>query len=217
MTPGEELVLKTLRQTTLASLSANDFAAIEKAVEENGIRNLTGLAKRVVETAVAKHGTSHDQGSHGNWAKGGGVGSASGGVGGASKNPSNRNEAIVAQKIDGIKGKVDSLQQKISEKRTKLESKKDRDFFEERELTQTKKLETAVTRVQDKLAKTPSRSSMSAKFAELEEVQNILDSPKGVDVASAMNGLGGIKALQGIRAETTRVLNDIDYKFGITD
>jgi hypothetical protein len=79
MTPGEELVLKTLRQTTLASLSANDFAAIEKAVEENGIRNLTGLAKRVVETAVAKHGTSHDQGSHGNWAKGGGGGSASGG------------------------------------------------------------------------------------------------------------------------------------------
>jgi hypothetical protein len=83
MTPGEELVLKTLRQTTLASLSANDFAAIEKAVEENGIRNLTGLAKRVVETAVAKHG-SHDQSSHGSWARGGGMG------GGAARGKTNQ-------------------------------------------------------------------------------------------------------------------------------
>jgi hypothetical protein len=79
MKPSERIVLETLRKTTLAYLSNVEYSALEKAVETNGILNLTGTAATVLKSAVVKHGTSHDQGSHGNWASGGGGANASGG------------------------------------------------------------------------------------------------------------------------------------------
>jgi hypothetical protein len=69
MKPSEKEVLDTLRKTTLAYLSESDYAEIEKAVEQEGILNLTGTASAIVKSAVQKHGGgSHDQASHGSWA-----------------------------------------------------------------------------------------------------------------------------------------------------
>jgi vesicle coat complex subunit len=54
MKPSEKQVLETLRATGLAHISESDFASIEKSVEEVGIMNLTGTAKRLVQVAVEK-------------------------------------------------------------------------------------------------------------------------------------------------------------------
>jgi hypothetical protein len=74
MKPSEKAILDVLRKSTLSHLSAVEFDGIEKAVERDGILNLTGLASLVVKDAVRKHG-EHDQESHGAWA-----GNGAGGV-----------------------------------------------------------------------------------------------------------------------------------------
>ena len=84
MKPSEREVLDTLRKTTLAYLSESDYAQIEKAVEQEGILNLTGTASAVVKSAVQKH-AQHDQSSHGSWA-GTGAGAVS------TKEPQNAGE-----------------------------------------------------------------------------------------------------------------------------
>ena len=71
MKQSEKIVLETLRKTTLAYLSENEYSTLEKAVEANGILNLTGATAHILKSAVVKHGDSHNQGSHGNWANGG--------------------------------------------------------------------------------------------------------------------------------------------------
>lgn len=54
MKPSEKVVLDVLRKSTLSHLSAIEFDAIEKAVERDGILNLTGLTATVVRDAVLK-------------------------------------------------------------------------------------------------------------------------------------------------------------------
>ena len=73
MKPSEKAILDVLRKSTLAYLTDVEFAGIEKAVERDGILNLTGVSKSVLVEAVQKH-QEHDQSSHGAWAgTGGGV------------------------------------------------------------------------------------------------------------------------------------------------
>jgi hypothetical protein len=74
MEPSEKAILDVLRKSTLSYLSAVEFDGIEKAVERDGILNLTGLTASVVKDAVRKHG-EHDQKTHGAWA-----GNGAGGV-----------------------------------------------------------------------------------------------------------------------------------------
>lgn len=54
MKPSEKVILDLLRKSTLSHLSDFDFTVIEKAVEKDGILNLTGLAASVVKDAVKK-------------------------------------------------------------------------------------------------------------------------------------------------------------------
>jgi hypothetical protein len=79
MKPSEKTVLDALRSTTLAYLSKADFTEVEKAVERDGILNVTGSVRKLLEVAVQKHG-SHNQASHGR--KGGGRKGGGGGSGG---------------------------------------------------------------------------------------------------------------------------------------
>jgi hypothetical protein len=72
MKPSEKAILDVLRKSTLSHLSAVEFDGVEKAVERDGILNLTGLASLVVKDAVRKH-QEHDQSSHGSWAGSGGA------------------------------------------------------------------------------------------------------------------------------------------------
>ena len=74
MEPSEKAILGALRKSTLAYLTDVEFAVIEKAVEKDGILNLTGVSKSVLVRAVRKH-QEHDQSSHGAWA-----GNGAGGV-----------------------------------------------------------------------------------------------------------------------------------------
>lgn len=67
MKSSEKAILGVLRQSTLAYLSDVEFAGIEKAIERNGILNLTGVPRLVLVSAVQKH-AQHDQSTHGNWA-----------------------------------------------------------------------------------------------------------------------------------------------------
>jgi hypothetical protein len=95
MKPSEKVVLDTLRKTTLAYLSESDYAEIEKAVEQEGILNLTGTASAIVKSAVQKHGGgSHDQASHGSWAgNGAGGGNDPGGYKAEAKRDDAKDEA----------------------------------------------------------------------------------------------------------------------------
>jgi hypothetical protein len=95
MKPSEKEVLDTLRKTTLAYLSESDYAEIEKAVEQEGILNLTGTASAIVKSAVQKHGGgSHDQASHGSWAgNGAGGGNDPGGYKAEAKRDDAKDEA----------------------------------------------------------------------------------------------------------------------------
>jgi hypothetical protein len=79
MKPSEKAILDVLRKSTLSYLSPKEFTEIEKAVERDGILNLSGTAETLVKEAVRKHG-EHDQASHGSWA-GNGAGGSSGGTG----------------------------------------------------------------------------------------------------------------------------------------
>jgi hypothetical protein len=54
MKPSEKVILDLLRKSTLSHLSDFDFTVIEKAVEKDGILNLTGVAASVVKDAVKK-------------------------------------------------------------------------------------------------------------------------------------------------------------------
>jgi hypothetical protein len=54
MKSSEKAILDLLRKSTLSHLSAVEFDGIEKAVERDGILNLTGLAATVVKDAVQK-------------------------------------------------------------------------------------------------------------------------------------------------------------------
>jgi hypothetical protein len=55
MKQSEKIVLETLRKTTLAYLSENEYSALEKAVGANGILNLTGATAHILKTAVQKN------------------------------------------------------------------------------------------------------------------------------------------------------------------
>jgi hypothetical protein len=68
---------------------------IEKAVEQEGILNLTGTASAIVKSAVQKHGGgSHDQASHGSWAgNGAGGGNDPGGYKAEAKRDDAKDEA----------------------------------------------------------------------------------------------------------------------------
>jgi hypothetical protein len=82
----DKKILKELRNGPMKSMKDDEYAMIEKEVDEKGIAGLKGYAKSMIEKAMRdmaysmkdtmkKHG-EHDQSSHGNW--------ATGGVGGAS-------------------------------------------------------------------------------------------------------------------------------------
>jgi hypothetical protein len=87
----DKKILKELRKGPMKSMKDDEYAMIEKEVDEKGIAGLKGYAKSMIEKAMrdmaysmkktledfAKHG-EHDQASHGNWATGGMGGSASG-------------------------------------------------------------------------------------------------------------------------------------------
>ena len=108
----EKEVLDTLRKSTLAYLSEFDYAQIEKAVEQQGILNLTGTASAIVKSAVQKHGGgSHDQSSHGNWANGsGGSSGGSSSVSGKSDN----NETGGGGGLDSLSTKSASIKNKLN-------------------------------------------------------------------------------------------------------
>jgi len=84
----DKKILKELRNGPMKSMKDNEYAMIEKEVDEKGIAGLKGYAKSMIEKAmremaysmkdaVRKHG-EHDQASHGSWANGSMGGSASG-------------------------------------------------------------------------------------------------------------------------------------------
>jgi hypothetical protein len=77
----DKKILKELRNGPMKSMKDDEYAMIEKEVDEKGIAGLKGYAKSMIEKAmremaysmkdaVRKHG-EHDQSSHGNWATGG--------------------------------------------------------------------------------------------------------------------------------------------------
>jgi hypothetical protein len=122
MKPSEKEVLETLRKTTLAYLSESDYVQIEKAVEQQGILNLTGIASAIVKSAVQKHGGgSHDQATHGNWANGSGGGSPS-------------SSAKPTENKSGGGGGLDSLSTKGASVKNKL-NKIDAEKMTDREVT----------------------------------------------------------------------------------
>jgi hypothetical protein len=74
MKPSEKAILDVLRKSTLSHLSAVEFDGIEKAVERDGILNLTGLTASVVKDAVEK-AKSVKQGDMVSWNSSGGTAS----------------------------------------------------------------------------------------------------------------------------------------------
>jgi hypothetical protein len=83
----DKKILKELRNGPMKNMKDDEYAMIEKEVDEKGIAGLKGYAKSMIEKAmrdmaysmkdaVRKH-QEHDQGSHGAWA---GTGGAMGGV-----------------------------------------------------------------------------------------------------------------------------------------
>jgi hypothetical protein len=111
MKPTEKTVLDALRSTTLAYLSTAEFAEVEKAVERDGILNVTGSVRKLLEVAVQKHG-SHNQASHGG--KGGGRKGGGGGGTAPSDNDTGtgRDDKLVDQlatDVDKVKEDLDAF------------------------------------------------------------------------------------------------------------
>ena len=77
MRESDRIFLETLRAGVGSTVDESTWGVVEKQVAESGVRGLTGSARMVIESLVAKHG-SHNQASH-NPHTGGGGESSSGG------------------------------------------------------------------------------------------------------------------------------------------
>ena len=79
----DKKILKELRKGPMKSMKDDEYAMIEKEVDEKGIAGLKGYAKSMIEKAMRdmaysmkdtmKKHQEHDQSSHGNWAGSGGA------------------------------------------------------------------------------------------------------------------------------------------------
>jgi hypothetical protein len=84
----DKKILKELRNGPMKSMADDEYAMIEKEVDEKGISGLKGYAKSMIEKAMREMAYSmkdtmkkhqeHDQSSHGSWAGGGGGGGGAG-------------------------------------------------------------------------------------------------------------------------------------------
>lgn len=104
MDEADANALKVLRKSTLSSLPDALFSEIEKAVDKDGIRNLSGTARETVISAVRKYNMNHDS-SNGQFASSGAGGGSSTGTSGGGGNSSNGDKnalASVANTADGI-------------------------------------------------------------------------------------------------------------------
>lgn len=99
MRESERIFLETLRAGVGSNVDKTTWGVVEKQVAESGVRGLTGSARMMVESLVAKHG-SHNQASHNPHAGGGGGGSSSGGSKGGG------NKGGGGDVIDGLPPKV---------------------------------------------------------------------------------------------------------------
>lgn len=77
MREADEIFLNTIRQGVAKNVDPMVWEALEKQVDEVGVRGLTGTGRALVEGLVRKHG-SHNQASH-NPHRGGSASSAGGG------------------------------------------------------------------------------------------------------------------------------------------
>jgi hypothetical protein len=109
---SEEVILETLRKTTLSYLSDFDYSAIVSEVEQRGITNLSGTVGKLVQDAVRKHG-SHNQASHGG--KGGGAKGGGGGGGGTPSDAKNDESMRDDKVVDALATEVDELKIEIDE------------------------------------------------------------------------------------------------------
>ena len=77
MRESDRIFLEALRAGVGSTVDESTWGVVEKQVAESGVRGLTGSARMVVESLVAKHGgSSHNQKTH---ASGGGGGESSSG------------------------------------------------------------------------------------------------------------------------------------------
>jgi hypothetical protein len=80
MRASDRIFLETLRAGVGSTVDESTWGLVEKQVAESGVRGLTGSARMVVESLVAKHGgSSHNQKTHAAGGGGGGGESSSGG------------------------------------------------------------------------------------------------------------------------------------------
>lgn len=85
MRESDRIFLETLRAGVGSTVDESTWGLVEKQVAESGVRGLTGSARMVVESLVAKHGgSSHNQKTHAAGGGGGGGESSSGGSKGGS-------------------------------------------------------------------------------------------------------------------------------------
>jgi hypothetical protein len=136
MKPSEKAILNVLRKSTLAYLTDVEFAGIEKAVERDGILNLTGISKSVLVEAVEKH-QEHDQASHGSWA-GTGAGGTSGGVDSMTQTSLNRGKkALEGNDYKAMMADYDKMETKWRKKLDKPFDPENEDYGDPQDLATT--------------------------------------------------------------------------------
>jgi len=170
MKPTEKTVLDALRSTTLAYLSKADFAEVEKAVERDGILNVTGSVRKLLETAVQKHG-SHNQASHG----GKGGGRKGGGGGGTAPSDSDTGTGRDDKLVDQLATDVDELKEELDEYYNDLDDDNDDDV--------------AIGRARDSLSAATTNMDNAANTDDIDKHEAFMDTAEGHlrDAASAVS------------------------------
>jgi hypothetical protein len=204
MKQSEKIVLETLRKTTLAYLSENEYSTLEKAVEANGILNLTGATAHILKSAVVKHGDSHNQGSHGNWANGGMGG---GGNSKTTNKPKKKDSSAFVDEVRSEKktvaltSRVKETRAKLAVKRAEIESKPTKDFFDERNLKDINKVDTQFSRVESNLESALSATGLD-HYKKIEAADSAMKRVESLAAGGEVfRGIGGTNASRGIRTD----------------
>ena len=213
MKPSEKEVLDTLRKTTLAYLSESDYAQIEKAVEQEGILNLTGTASAIVKSAVQKHGGgSHDQASHGSWAgNGAGGGNDPGGYKAEAKRDDAKDEAnsrdakTKEQVLSSNRSdkKVSEIATRLSALSDKMRTKTSNPYTKDDNIKAADK----VKAISEKLTEAASADTSSSRHFEL--TQQAYDSINKLSSAIFSNAGAG-KSFDSITMQASNYLGKLD-------
>jgi hypothetical protein len=220
----DKKILKELRNGPMKSMKDDEYAMIEKEVNEKGIAGLKGYAKSMIEKAmremaysmkdaVRKHG-EHDQSSHGNWATGG-MGGASESDPGGYKAEARRDDAKDEANLRDTKTKeqvlsssrsdkkVSEMAEKLSALSDKMASKTSDSFTRNRNIAYADK----VKAISEKLTEAASANTSNARHFEL--VQQAYDAIGRLDSAIFSNAGAG-RSFEAITMRASDYLTKVD-------